>query len=288
MKLPRSAPYLGAGIAAFGGGIAWVAVESLSWYSTQHPVLGQSAAVSQVSGFYLYEAAGIALAVVGALLLGMGLARSPGGGPGSVLTVVSEALNAGSDVRIGALAGALYGLAYLLVSSVLVYQPTVNFQTIYRVTHPTVVAATCCGSPGTVPELIVYLAPQWHIAVQILPLDALFAVLIPLLVGFNVVVAAHALRNRLLRSNAGWLGPVGVMAGFFTGCPTCAGLFLAGTIGGLGATTLAVALAPYQALFIALSIPVLLISPFVVAVFAGRAALAACAIPGAADRRTLS
>ena len=265
-----------------------MAVESLSWYSTQHPVLGQSEAVSQVSGFYLYEAGGIALAVVGALLLGMGLARSPGEGPGSVLTVVSEALNAGSDVRIGALAGALYGLAYLLVSSVLVYQPTVNFQTFYGVTHPTVAAATCCGSPGTVPELIVYLAPQWHIAVQILPLDALFAVLIPLLVGFNVVVAVHALRNRLLRSNAGWLGPVGVMAGFFTGCPTCAGLFLAGTIGGLGATTLAVALAPYQALFIALSIPVLLVSPFVVAVFAGQAALAACAIPGAVDRLPLS
>lgn len=262
-----------------------MAVESVSWYLTQHAILGQSSAVAQVTGFYLYVAAGIALAAAGALLLGVGLARNPIGRPDSVWTVVSEALNSAPDVRIGALAGALYGAAYLFVSSILVYQPTVNFQTYYGVTSPSVAAAACCGSPGTVPELIFYLAPQWHVAAQILPLDALFAVIIPMLVGFNVVVASHALRNKLLRSNAGWLGPVGVMVGFFTGCPTCAGLFLAGTLGGLGATTLAVALAPYQALFIALSIPVLAISPFVVAVFAGRAALAACAVPGAVDQR---
>ncbi|MDE1858443.1 MAG: hypothetical protein KGI26_05210, partial [Thaumarchaeota archaeon] len=53
----------------------------------------------------------------------------------------------------------------------------------------------------------------------------------------------------------------------------------AGAVGGLGATSLAVALAPYQMLFVALSIPVLIASPLVVATYAGKASVAACAVP---------
>ncbi|MDG7022257.1 MAG: hypothetical protein JRN07_02535, partial [Nitrososphaerota archaeon] len=54
----------------------------------------------------------------------------------------------------------------------------------------------------------------------------------------------------------------GAAVGLFTACPTFAGFFLAESIGGLGATTLAVALAPYQALFIGVSIPLLVVMPF--------------------------
>lgn len=281
MKGVPSRLYIPLGAFAFAGGCIWVAAESLHWYATQRFALGQGSAIAQVEGFYEVVAVGVFIAAAGALLLGAGLAGRKGGPPESVWTVVSEALRSRRDVRIGALGGVLYALVYLFVSSIVVYQPKVDFA-YYGAATPSVAAATCCGSPGTVPELVVYLSPQWHLALQILPLDALFAVVIPLLVGFNVAVTAHALGNRMLRSNAGWLGPVGVMAGFFTGCPTCAGLFLAGTVGGLGATTLAVALAPYQMLFIALSIPALVASPFVVAHYGGRAALAACAVPGGA------
>ena len=283
MRGPSTIPLVRLGALAFAAGCAWVAGGSAYWYWTQHFVLGQAAAVAAVTPFFAFVAAGILLAVAGAWVLGRGLGARTGGPPDSVWTVFAETLASKTEVRIGALGGAVYGAAYLFVSSVLVYQPAVDFQSFYGVTGPSVAAATCCGSPGAVPELIVYLVPQWHLALQILPLDALFAVVIPILVGFNIAVAAHALRNRLLRSKTGWLGPVGIMAGFFTGCPTCAGLFLAGTLGGLGATTLAVGLAPYQMLFVALSIPALLASPLVVAVYAGRAALAACALPGAAE-----
>ena len=280
MEGPPSRLYVPLGALAFAGGCIWVAAESIRWYATQRYALGQASAIARVEGFYEAVAVGIVLAAAGALLLGLGLARRGDGPPGSVWTVMSDALRSRKDVEVGVAVGALYGLVYLLVSSMVVYQPSVDFA-YYGAATPSVAAATCCGPPGTVPELIVYLSPQWHLALQVLPLDALFAVVMPILVGFNAAVAAHALRNRLLRSNAGWLGPVGVMAGLFTGCPTCAGLFLAGTIGGLGATTLAVALAPYQMLFIALSIPALLVSPYVVAHYAGRAALAACAVPAA-------
>lgn len=270
-----SARSLVMGAAAFIGGCAFVGAEALYWYFTQRFVLGQEAALTEVSRFYVAVAAGITVAVFGAWLALRALGRMRGEPPDSVWSVLSDTLGSKADVRLGALAGVIYGAAYLLISSILVYQPGVDF----GVASPGVVAAACCGAPGTVPELVVYLVPSWHLALQILPVDALFAVVIPILVGFNVAVAAHALRNRMLRANAGWLGPVGIVAGLFTGCPTCAGLFLAGTVGGLGATALAITLAPYQALFIALSIPVLVASPFVTAVFAGRAALAACAVP---------
>jgi hypothetical protein len=273
--------YLAVGAATFVGGCTWVAVQSLYWYFTQQFVVDQEAALSLVTGFYAYVALGILFAVAGTWFMFRGLARKAGGPVGSVWTVLSDTLASPKYVRIGALGGVLYGAAYLFVSSMLVYQPSVNFASSYGATSTSVVAAACCGSPGTVPELVVYLVPQWHLALQILPVDALFAFVIPILVGFNLAVAAHALRNRILRSNTGWLGPVGIMAGLFTACPTCAGVFLAGTFGGLGATALAVALAPYQLLFVALCVPVLVASPFVVARYAGRAAFAACAVPGA-------
>ncbi|MDE1852962.1 MAG: hypothetical protein KGI38_04335 [Thaumarchaeota archaeon] len=269
------------GAFAFASGCAWVALESIAWYFAQGRIgpLDQQSALALVLGYYATEALAIGVAVVGAFVLYRGLVRLDRYPADSIGAIISDALSARSDLRVGILAGGLYGLLYLFAASIVVYQPSVDFQSYYGVSAPGIVAAVCCGAPGTVPYLKVYLLPQAHLALQILPLDALFAVVIPLLVGLNVAVAVHALRNKTLRSNAGWLGSVGVMAGLFTGCPTCAGLFLAGAVGGLGATSLAVALAPYQMLFVVLSIPVLLASPVVVAVYAGKAARAACAIP---------
>jgi hypothetical protein len=277
---PRTQLVLGG--ASFVGGCAWVLAGAVYWFLTQRFVYGQASAVAEVASFYGLLAVGVAAAVGGAWLVGRGLAARAGGPPGSVWTVISEALRSSADVKIGVIGGTVYGVAYLFFSSIIVYQPTVDFQAAYGVSAPAVAAAACCGSPGAVPELVVYLIPRWHLALQLLPLDALFAAVIPMLVGFNVAVTAHALRSRALRARAGWLWPVGLAAGFFTGCPTCAGLFLAGALGGLGATALAVALAPYQVLFVALSVPALVASPLVVAHYAGKAALAACPVRGAA------
>lgn len=269
------------GALGFASGCAWVALESVAWYLAQGRIgpLDQQSALALVLGYYATEALAVGVAVAGAFVLYRGLVRLDRNPADSIAAILSEALSARRDLRAGIMAGGLYGVLYLFASSMLVYQPTVDFRSYYGVSGPGIVAAVCCGAPGTVPYLKVYLWPQAHLALQILPLDALFAVVVPLLVGFNVAVAVHAMRNKALRSNAGWLGSVGVMAGLFTGCPTCAGLFLAGAVGGLGATSLAVALAPYQMLFVIVSIPVLLVSPVVVAMYAGKAERAACAIP---------
>jgi hypothetical protein len=286
-RLPPT-PTLVVGILAFSAGCAWVALNSAGWYLAQQyfAVFDQQSLLAMVLRYYLVEGLAIGIAVIGAYLIYKGLlSNRSASDPDSIRAILAEALGSHNDFEIGITAAVLYGLVYLLISSVVVWQPGVDFGATYGVTSPSWNAAACCGSPGTVPALIVYLLPQAHLALQILPLDALFAVVVPILVGLNVTLAAHSLRNRVLRTNSGWLGSVGILAGLFTGCPTCAGLFLAGAAGGLGATTLAVALAPYQILFVVLSIPVLLASPFVMAASARKAVRAACSIPTATEVR---
>jgi hypothetical protein len=280
----RSQPgraYLIVGSIAFAGGCLWVGLDSAAWYYGQQyfAVFAQQTILSLVLNYYLIEGLTIGVAVAGAYLIYRGLRNGAAAEPDSVRSIIAGAVGSRRDLRIGVLAAVIYAAVYMLVSSIVVFQPGVNFLTYYGVSSPGWNAAACCGSPGTVPVLIVYLSPQAHLALQILPLDALFVIVVPLLVGFNVTVAAYSMRNKVLRGNAGWLGSVGVLTGLFTGCPTCAGLFLAGAVGGIGATGLAVALAPYQMLFILLSIPLLVASPVLVALNAKRAIRAACLLP---------
>lgn len=277
-------PHLSLGAIAFAGGCAWVAVDSAIWYSGQDSFasLGRGAILGLVATYYAVELLAILVAAAGAYMMYRGLAGMRGGpSPGSAMEALAAALSSKRDLRVGLVAGAVYAVVYLLVSGVVVYQPGVDFAAAYGVSSPGWSAAACCGSMGTVPMLLVYLSPQAHLALQLLPLDALFAVVVPLLVGLNVAVSAYAVGEKALRRDAGLLGSVGILAGLFTGCPTCAGIFFAGAAGGLGATTLAIALAPYQMLFVAVSIPVLVLSPFVVASLSAKAALASCAVPGA-------
>ena len=253
----------------------------MGWYLSQghFSAVDEQSLLGLVARYYLAEFLAIGVAVGGAYLIYRGLTETkPGNDGDSVRGMLAVALRSRADLRIGAVAAVAYAMAYLFFSSVIVYQPTVDFQSVYGVSGPALDAAGCCGSPGTVPALVVYLLPQAHLALQILPLTAFFAVVIPILVGLNVTFASHSLRNGTLRRRAGWVGSVGVLVGLFTGCPTCAGFFLAGAVGGLGATTLAIALAPYQTLLVLVSVPLLLASPVVMAVSNRRAIRAACRV----------
>jgi len=266
----------------FSVGCLWVAMESAAWYYGQQyfTIYDQQSILALVQRYYAVEALAICVVIVGAYLTYRGIRGLKfASEPDSVRYMLADALSTRRDVRIGAAAAAAYAVVYLVVSSVLVFQPSVDFATTYGVTAPSWTAAACCGSAGTVPALIIYLAPQDHLALQVLPLDVLFAVVVPLLVGMNATVAVHAVRNKDVRANAGWLSSVGLLAGLFTGCPTCAGLFLASAVGGLGTASLAIVLAPYQLLFVVVSIPLLAASPVMIAFNARRAQRAACPIP---------
>jgi len=276
-------PRLAAGIVAFSVGCLWVALDSAYWYSSQDSIAlyAQQSISSLVLRYYVAEVLAICVVIVGAYLVYQGISSETGGLEiDSIRAILGDAITSRRDYLVGVAAAVAYAVVYLIVSSVVVFQPSVDFAATYGVSSPTWTAAACCGAAGTVPALIVYLSPQAHLALQVLPLDLLFAVVVPLLVGLNATVASHAVRNKDVRTNVGWMSSIGVLAGLFTGCPTCAGLFLAGAVGGLGATSLAIALAPYQMLFILVSIPLLAASPLIIAYNARRAMRAACPVPG--------
>ena len=276
-------PRLAAGVLAFSVGCFWVALDSAYWYFSQDSIAlyAQQSISSLVFRYYLAEVLAILVVIVGAYLVYQGITSETGGlEVDSIRAILAGAITSRKDFYVGILAAIAYAAIYLIISSVVVFQPSVDFGAAYGVTSPSWTAAACCGAAGTVPALIVYLSPQAHLALQVLPLDLLFAVVVPLLVGLNASVASHAIRNKDVRGNVGWMSSIGILAGLFTGCPTCAGLFLAGAVGGLGATSLAVALAPYQVLFILVSIPLLAASPLIIAYNVKQAMRAACPVPG--------
>jgi len=127
---------------------------------------------------------------------------------------------------------------------------------------PSVIISPCCGPPGQIPVLVGYLTE--NIGFLILPLTLLTLVIVSGLVALNVSLTYYAWKNRPSISKQNWSAGLGAAIGLFTGCPTCAGLFLANIVGGAGATTLALSLAPFQFLIIAITIPVLLITPYMV------------------------
>jgi hypothetical protein len=280
-RFPTS-PYLVLGALLFAVGCVWVALDSVAWYLGQnlYGIYDQQSILGLVQRYYAAEALAICVVLAGAYLTYRGVKGWRGmDNPDSVRFMLADALSSGRDLRIGFAAAIGYAVVYLFVSGIVVFQPGVNSEAWIGFSPLSWNVAACCGSVGTVPALILYLAPQAHLALQVLPLDALFAVVVPILVGFNVTVAAHSVRNKVVRGNVGWMSTLGILTGLFTGCPTCAGLFLASAFGGLGATSLAVALAPYQMVFVVVSIPVLAASPFLIAINARRAVRTACPVP---------
>ena len=159
-------------------------------------------------------------------------------------------------------AALLYGAFYSFVTSMVVYMPDVKFSEAYNAIIPSVIIIPCCGPPGQIPVIVGYLTE--NIGFQILPLTLLTLVVVSGLVALNFSLTYYAWRNRPTISKQSWNVGLGAAIGLFTGCPTCAGLFLANIVGGAGATTLALSLAPFQFLIISITIPVLLMTPYMV------------------------
>jgi hypothetical protein len=269
---------LSVALAALSGGSILLAGQMLVWFGAQDSLL--SVAWTSVGEFFLLEAAWIGVVGLGMALLLRHLAAGVEGDYTSVRKIVSDALASREDRRAGVAIGLAYAAFYAVVSSFVVYQPTVDFARVYGATGPGFAFAGCCGAAGAVPSLVVYLAPALHLGMQLVPVDLVFLAVIPVLVGVNVTVASFALRNRPRSKRRGWLGGVGAVVALFTACPTCAGYFLASGLGGLGAATVAVALAPYQVLFIVVSLPLLVASPALVAAAVRRAYVTGCKVEG--------
>jgi len=259
------------GAVAFFNMFRWSDTQELIGYSSKDPG-------SLVLGFYAAQALSTVLVVLGLYLVYRVTLTWRAREATSIPAVLGEALSSMTALRLGAVVALVYGLVYSFFSSLITYQPTVNFAQVYGVSQTSWTYLTCCGDTGTVPKLIVYISPALHLGMVLVPLSLLFLFVVPILVGFNVALSYYALRQSSFPMSGRWLVGSGAVVGLFTACPTCAGLFLAGSIGGIG-TTLAVTLAPYQLLFIAVTIPVLLVGPLFTALSVKRSYEASCRIP---------
>jgi hypothetical protein len=155
-----------------------------------------------------------------------------------------------------------YGLFYCIITSMIVYQPGVDFARAYGVSVPSASLEAVVGPPLFTPVLTVYVAD--HLGLLVTPLTAILAAVVSILVGLNFSLAFFAFDSRVKGKSRAWVGGIGALLGLFTGCPTCAGLFFASSFGGAGAVSFAAALGYYQPAFILLSIPVLALTPFLI------------------------
>jgi len=154
----------------------------------------------------------------------------------------------------------VYGIFFSLVSGTLVYQPEVNFSIHYGAEIPSGFIAPCCGSPGYMPKIIIYLTE--HIGLQIIPINLLMQVIVSYLVALNATIAINAYTISKKGTGA---STIGAATGLFIACPTCAGTFLSIFIGTASGIALSIALIQMQTFFIAISIPVLLATPYLMA-----------------------
>jgi hypothetical protein len=130
----------------------------------------------------------------------------------------------------------VYGVVFALVSGIIVYRPLENFRTEHLVSIPSTAIAVCCGSPGFVPVVTVYLTD--HLGLLLIPADIVILAIVSGMVGLNVMLIAYQYEARPPRISARWFLGVGVACGLFTACPTCAGLLLSATILSLSVSAL--------------------------------------------------
>jgi hypothetical protein len=167
--------------------------------------------------------------------------------------------------KIMAAAAIGYGIIFALLSQILVYRPDVSFAE-KGIKVPSVDLTPCCAAPGYMPMLTIYITD--HFLILIIPINVILAAVVSGLVGFNVALSVFAYRlKKMMHATTSLAGGVGATCGLFVGCPTCAGSLFSTLIGiGVaGAGTSASVLAPFQTLFIAASIPALVIAPFLIA-----------------------
>jgi hypothetical protein len=157
----------------------------------------------------------------------------------------------------------VYGIFYAIASGIIVFQPAWNFSKVYHVGIPSFAIATCCGAVGETPEAVVYITQ--HLGLLLVPVNLVLLFSLSWLVGVNTSFAAFALSFRTRNIGLGWFGGLGAFIGLFTSCPTCAGLAIIALLGGTGTLSAAFFLGPFQTLFVALSIPILVATPVMLA-----------------------
>ncbi len=158
-----------------------------------------------------------------------------------------------------------YGIFFAFLSQILVYRPDVSFAE-NGIAVPSFEMIPCCAAPGYMPMFTVYFTD--HFLLLVIPVNVILAVMVSIMVGFNVALSVYAYRlSKTVQTRTSMVGGIGATTGLFVGCPTCAGSIFSTVLGlgvaGAGASTSA--LASFQTVFILASIPALAVAPFLLA-----------------------
>jgi hypothetical protein len=184
----------------------------------------------------------------------------------SLISFITGAFSDRTYWKIMIVAAIGYGIFFGILSQILVYRADVSF-TERGINVPSLDLIPCCAAPGYMPMVTLYITD--HFLILIIPVNVILATIVSLLVGFNVALSFFAFRlNRSLQTKTSLAAGIGATSGLFVGCPTCAGSIISALLGigiaGAGGTSASV-LAPFQTLFIAASIPALVVAPFLIA-----------------------
>jgi hypothetical protein len=184
----------------------------------------------------------------------------------SLISYITRAFSDRNYWKIMIVAAIGYGIFFGFLSQILVYRADVSF-TERGIEVPSLDLIPCCAAPGYMPMVTLYLTD--HFLILIIPLNVILATIVSLLVGFNVALSIFAFRlKKSLQTKTSLAAGIGATSGLFVGCPTCAGSLISALLGigiaGAGGTSASV-LAPFQTLFIAASIPALVVAPFLTA-----------------------
>ena len=177
-----------------------------------------------------------------------------------VLSIIAKTTMDAKSRKIFIVTFIVYGIFFSLTAGLIVYQPDVIFSYHYDAIVPSAHMNACCGDPGYMPTIIVYMTE--HVGLQIIPINLVLVVIVSYLVGLNTALAVKAIS---ITRKSGGLTSIGATTGLFVACPTCVGTFFAIFIGSSSAVTFTVILTQLQTLFVGITIPILLLTPIIIA-----------------------
>jgi hypothetical protein len=189
--------------------------------------------------------------------------RTAGGS--SLLAFITGAFYDKKYWRILAISAIGYGVFFAFLSQILVYRPDISFSE-RGIAVPSTDLTPCCGSPGYMPMFTAYFTD--HFLLLVIPINVILAVVVSVMVGFNLALSIYAYRLRQnVQGKTSIVGGIGAATGLFVGCPTCAGSMISAVfgLGAVGAGAGASVLAPFQTAFMAASLPALALAPFLLA-----------------------
>jgi hypothetical protein len=196
----------------------------------------------------------------------------------SISSIISSAINNKRAKQIFVISAIGYGIFFAFTSGIIIYKPDINATDYGFPKPPHIELSPCCDLPGYMPMIFAFFTE--HIGLQIIPLNLVLAVAVSFLVGLNFALSSAAFS---ITKSGGKIGAFGAVTGLFVGCPTCAGTAFSMLFGlGAGATSLTLFLTSFEAqlqtIFIAVSIPILLTTPFLMARKIRKSGIGSCGL----------